>query len=162
MRFTAKCFKCVDNVTYSYWHRIFAFRNEGKILPIFFSKVIQFLLVGQSERWFLQNKPAHSISTPKKARPKPINGSISIPNSVLRSARGWGFLNPPHRLAMGRGTARRVVEGPLRHAAASLWRATSPSQVDGEAHVSHKNHFPTHTPIHYPDSHSVIQAFRHA
>jgi len=39
---------------------------------------------------------------------------------------------PLHRLAMGRGTARRVVEGPLRHAAASLWRATSPSQVDGE------------------------------
>ena len=36
---------------------------------------------------------------------------------------------------MGRGTARRVVEGPLRHAAASLWRATSPSQVDGEEQV---------------------------
>jgi hypothetical protein len=33
---------------------------------------------------------------------------------------------------MGRGTARRVVDGSLRHAAASLWRATSPSQVDGE------------------------------
>ena len=38
----------------------------------------------------------------------------------------------------------------------------SPSQVDGEAHVRSKNHFPTHTPIRYPDSHSVIQAFRHA
>jgi hypothetical protein len=38
----------------------------------------------------------------------------------------------------------------------------SPSQVDGEKHVRCKNHVPTHTPIHYPDSHSVIQAFRHA
>ncbi len=38
----------------------------------------------------------------------------------------------------------------------------SPSQVDGEEHVRCKNHFPTHTPIHYADSHSVIQAFRHA
>lgn len=65
---------------------------------------------------------------------------------------------------MGRGTARRsrVVEGPLRHAAAALWRATSPSQVDGEEQLSNKNHFPTRTPIRHTDSHSVIQAFRHA
>jgi hypothetical protein len=40
--------------------------------------------------------------------------------------------------------------------------SSSPSQVDGEKQVSNKNHFPAHNPIRYPDSHSVIQAFRHA
>ena len=144
MRFTAKCFKCVDNVTYSYWHRIFAFRNEGKTLPIFFSKVIQFLLVGQSEWWFLQNKAALSISTPKKARPKPINGSIPIPNSVLRSARGWSFLNPLHRLAMGRWRARAKRRRDGGAPPPPCGRSPSPSQVDGEEHVSYKNHFHTH------------------